>query len=409
MSQSDRPQISRTNTTQACTNCQRRRQRCEKLSEGDTNGTCAYCRNNNFHCENTSPKKRGRKPRSPGTAKVHCSFETIVSFIGQEQMQDDQNIESINSYESSFRTAEAQNNDSSIINSYQNITLSSTINLNETSSVEAPLNIYQYGAAETSQNSFYFDHEESAQNNDPSIINPYQNITLSSISHFNDFSSIETPHNVHSCGAAEASQNTYPCFHEESAQNNDSYQNVTPSFISYSNASFSLETPDPYTRNNIITSPNIHTYGANEQLFLISSNSFVHEGSMQNDDTLAIDLPQNASYSIVPFIYEEPTQNNDSFIINAYQNVTQSIINHSNDTSSFETPDPYNNFIISPNNYVYGTNEQLFLLPSTSFVHEGSLQNNDSLTIDLSQNTIYLNDSSFFETTNPYNNYYYSY
>ncbi|KAF0515232.1 hypothetical protein F8M41_017350 [Gigaspora margarita] len=374
MSQSDRPQISRTNATQACTNCQRRRQRCEKPSEGDIIGNCTYCRNNNLRCENTSPKKRGRKPRSLGTAKVHSSFETVVSFIGQEQMPHDQNIVPINSYESSFKTTEAENNNSLIIHPYQNITFSSTSNLNETSSVEAPLNIYQYGAAETSQNSFYFVHEGSAQNN-----------------------------------SAEASQNTYPCVHQESAQNNDSYQNVTPSFINYSNDSFSLETPDPYTRNNIITSPNIHTYGANEQLFLISSNSFVHEGSMQNDDTLTIDLPQNASYSIVPFVYGEPTQNNDSFIINPYQNVTQSIINHSNDTSSLETPDTYNNFIISPNNYVYRTNEQLFLLPSTSFVHEGSLQNNESLPIDLSQNTIYPNDSSFFETTNPYNNYYYSY
>ncbi|KAF0515233.1 hypothetical protein F8M41_017351 [Gigaspora margarita] len=331
MSQSDRPQISRTNTTQACTNCQRRHQRCEKSSEGDTNGTCTYCRNNNLHCENTSPKKRGRKPRSPGTAKAHCSFETIVSFIGQEQMTDDQNIVSINSYESSFRTTEAQNNDSLIVGPCQNLTLSSTSHSNESFSVETPLNSYQYGAAETSQNSFYFVHEESAQNNDPLIIKPYQNITLSSTNHFNEFSSIEIRHNVHSCGAAEASQNTYSFVHEESAQNNDSYQNVTPSFISYSNDSFSLETPDPYTRNNIITSTNIHTYGVNELLFLHPSNPFVHEGSMQNDDTLTIDLPQNASYSIVPFIYEEPTQNNDSFIINSYQNVTQSIINHSND------------------------------------------------------------------------------
>ncbi|CAG8504298.1 26144_t:CDS:1 [Gigaspora margarita] len=370
MSQSDRQQISRTNATQACTNCQRRRQRCEKPSEGDTSGNCTYCRNNNLHCENTTPKKRGRKPRSLGTAKVHCSFETIVSFIGQEQMLDDQNIVSINSYESSFKTTDAQNNNSLIINPYQNITLSSTSNLNETSSAEAPLNIYQYGAVETSQNSFYFVHEGSTQNNDPSIINP-----LSSISHFNDFSSIETPHNVHSCGAVEAPQNAYPCVHEELAQSNDSYQNVTPSFISYSNDSFSLETPDPYTRNNIITSPNIQTYGANEQLFLLPSNPFVHEGSMQNDDTLTIDLPQNASYSIVPFVHEGPTQNNDSFMINPYQNVTQSIINYSNDSSSLETPDPYNNIIISPNIYAYGTNEQLFLIPSTSFIYEGSLQN----------------------------------
>ncbi|CAG8837093.1 43346_t:CDS:1 [Gigaspora margarita] len=398
MPQSNKPQRLRTNATQACTNCQIRRQRCEKSSEEDINGICTYCKNNDLHCENISPKKRGRKPRSPGTVDAHHSFETVVSFIDQEQIPDNQNIVSINSYESSFRTIEEQNNDSLIINPYQNITLSSTSHLNESSSVETPLNSYQYGAAETSQNSFYFVHEGSTQNNDPLIINPYQNITISSTNNFNDFSSIETLHNVHPCGVAEASQNIYP-FVEGPAQNNDLYQNVTPSFINYSNDYFSLETTDPYTRNNIITSPNIYTYGTNEQVFLLPSIPFVYEGSMQNNDPLTIDLSQNANYSSVPFVHEGPTQNNDRLIINPYQNVT----------SSLETPDPYNNIITSPNIYTYGTNEQIFWPTSTPFIHEGSMQNNDPLTIDLSQNTIYSNDSFFSETTNPYNNYYYSY
>ncbi|CAG8785097.1 9659_t:CDS:2 [Dentiscutata erythropus] len=135
MSQSNKPQRLCTNATQACKNCQIRHQ---------------------------------RKSRSPGATEASYSLETVVSFIGQEQMPDDQNTMSINSYEPFLRTTKAQNNDFLITNPYQNIMLSSTSHLNETSFVETPHNIYSYKATKTFPNMF---PEGPAQDNDLLIIN----------------------------------------------------------------------------------------------------------------------------------------------------------------------------------------------------------------------------------------------
>ncbi|CAG8803642.1 16845_t:CDS:1 [Racocetra persica] len=97
MSQSSRPQ-------RLCTNCQTRHRRCERLSERDV---CTYCRRYGLDCITTPGRRRGRRPRSPGTTEAFYSFEIVMSFVGQRQMPDDQNIESINSYEPSLRITEA--------------------------------------------------------------------------------------------------------------------------------------------------------------------------------------------------------------------------------------------------------------------------------------------------------------
>ncbi|CAG8450564.1 17086_t:CDS:2 [Dentiscutata erythropus] len=208
MSQSNKPQKLCTNMTQAYKNCQIRHQ---------------------------------RKPRSSKVTEALYLFETVMLFISG-QMPDDLNTVSINSYVPSLRTTKVQNNDSLIINLYQNITLSFTSHLNETSSVETSLNIYPYEAAET-----------------------FPNI------HFNDSSSVEIPH---PCRAVEASQNTFFFIHEGPAQNNDPLiinpcLNIASFFISYPNNFSSLDTPDPY--NNTITSSNIYAYGTNEQSFMLPS------------------------------------------------------------------------------------------------------------------------------------------
>ncbi|CAG8757434.1 30850_t:CDS:1, partial [Racocetra persica] len=104
MSQSNRPQRLRTNATQACTNCQAGHRRCERLSERDV---CAYCRRYGLNCITIPGMRRGRRPRSPRTTKALYSFETVVSFIGQGQMPDDQNTVSINFYEPSLRITDA--------------------------------------------------------------------------------------------------------------------------------------------------------------------------------------------------------------------------------------------------------------------------------------------------------------
>ncbi|CAG8751149.1 9157_t:CDS:2, partial [Dentiscutata erythropus] len=228
---------------------------------------------------------------SPGATEAPYSFETVVSFISQGQMPDNRNTASINSCESFFRTTKAQNNDSLIINPYQNIT-----------SVETPLNIYPYGAAKISSNMFPFVYEGPAQDNNLLIINPYH----------------------------------YP-------------------------------------------------------LLAILTISL-----------LAVKVSQNAFL----FVHEGPAQNNDPLIINLYPNITPSFNSYLNNFSSLETPNPYNNIIPSSNIYAYRTNEQSFLLPFSPFIR--SMQNNDPLTIDLSQSTNNSNYLSSFETTNLYNNYYYS-
>ncbi|CAG8492672.1 8667_t:CDS:1 [Racocetra persica] len=103
MSQSNKPHRLRTNATQACTNCQTRHRRCEWLSERDI---CPYCRRYGLNCITTPGRRRGRRPRSPRTTEAIYSFETVVSFIGQGQMPNDQNTASINSYEPSLRITE---------------------------------------------------------------------------------------------------------------------------------------------------------------------------------------------------------------------------------------------------------------------------------------------------------------
>ncbi|CAG8732950.1 12445_t:CDS:1, partial [Dentiscutata heterogama] len=102
-----------------------------------------------------------------------------------------------------------------------------------------------------------------------------------------------------------------------------------------------------------------------------------------------------------------PAQNNGPLTIS-------SSISYLNDSSSSETQDLNNNNITYPNIHTYGTNEsfqnafidQSFLLPPSSFVHEGLIQNDE---LDLSRNATlsfinHLIDSSSFEITDNNNN-----
>ncbi|CAG8599705.1 12933_t:CDS:2 [Cetraspora pellucida] len=388
MSQLNRTHKSRNHTIQACSNCQKRHRRCERSSKADK---CTFCRNNELDCKNTSSgKRRGRKPRYPyGITEALYSFKTIEAFVSQGQKSDDQNTTSVNSYEPSFKTIEVFINQgptpiTTSVNPYETTVekfQSFYSNFSETAETfigqeptlnhqnTTQVNIYET-ATEEFQSLYPFEtiqsfvgqeqtHDDQntasinsyepsfrtteAQNNNPLIISPYQNIILSSTNHSNETFSGETPLNIYQYGAAETSQN-----------NNF-------------NDSASVETP-----------LNVHPCGAAE-----------------------------ASQNIFPFVHKGPVQNNDPLIVNPYQNVTTSFISYSNDSSSLETPDPYHNVITSPNICTHRINEQSFLLAFFPFVHEESMQNNDSLTIDLSQNTNYSTDFSSFKTTNPHNNYYY--
>ncbi|KAF0483898.1 hypothetical protein F8M41_023180 [Gigaspora margarita] len=286
---------------------------------------------------------------------------------------------------------------------------------------------------------FPFVHKELTQNNNPLIINPYKNIILPSTSHLEGSSSAQTPFNIHLHRVSEIFPNTPPSVHEGLVQNDDPLiispsQNEIPTPIIYLNDSSSLETSDSY--NNII-SPNIDNYGTNEAFqnafidqsflhpsspsdlsFLPSIFPFVHKELTQNNNPLIINpykniiLPstshlEGSSSAQTPFnihlhrvseifpntppsVHEGLVQNDDPLIISPSQNAIPTSIIYLNDSSSLETSDSYNN-IISPNIDNYGTNEafqnafidQSFLHPSFPFIHEGSMQNYDHLTIDL--------------------------
>lgn len=339
MSQSNRPQRLRANATQACTNCQRRHQRCERLSE---RVDCTFCRNYGLLCINILGRRRGRRPRSlipsSGTIEAFYFSETIEAFIGQGQMSDDQNAASVNSYDPSFRTTEVFINQepppiTTSINPYETtIKEFQSLYLNFLETAEAfigqvptpnhqnttQINTYEptteefqppysfetiqsfigQGQTPDDQNTVSINSYEPSFRTTEAFINQESIPITTSINPY-ETSSVQIPLNINPYEAAETSQNTFPFIHEGPAQNNgpliiNQYQNITPFFISYSNDPSSLETSDPY--NNIITSPNIYTYGTNEQSFLLPSSPFVREGSMQNNH-LTINLSQNTNYS----------------------------------------------------------------------------------------------------------------
>ncbi|CAG8614770.1 6385_t:CDS:2 [Gigaspora margarita] len=174
----------------------------------------------------------------------------------------------------------AQNDDPLTISPSQNTTPTSIIYLNDSSYLEfsdpynniiTSPNIDNYGTNEAFQNAFIdqsflhpffssnqsflpsffpFIHEELTQNNDPSIINPYQNIILSSTSHLEGSSSAQTPFNIHLHRVSEIFPNTPPSAHTPSSAHEGLTQNNDPLNI------------NPY--NNIIIFPNIDSYGTNE-------------------------------------------------------------------------------------------------------------------------------------------------
>ncbi|KAF0437354.1 hypothetical protein F8M41_004453 [Gigaspora margarita] len=118
MSQSNRPQRSRTNATQACTECQSRHRRCERLSERNA---CTHCRNYGRRCVIIFGKKRGRKPKllvpSFGTTEIFIDqelfFETTETFLVQGQTLDDLNTALIYSCEPSSSSSSSSSTSTS--------------------------------------------------------------------------------------------------------------------------------------------------------------------------------------------------------------------------------------------------------------------------------------------------------
>ncbi|KAF0437356.1 hypothetical protein F8M41_004455 [Gigaspora margarita] len=59
---------SRNHATQACTNCQNKRQKCKRPSDRDA---CEYCKNNKSRCVIIWGRKRGRKPHPNKTTEAN--------------------------------------------------------------------------------------------------------------------------------------------------------------------------------------------------------------------------------------------------------------------------------------------------------------------------------------------------
>ncbi|CAG8572115.1 14511_t:CDS:2, partial [Dentiscutata heterogama] len=242
----------------ACTNCRMSHRRCIRLPEG----ICANCRNNSLYCIYISGRKRGPKTNSQFLPDVNpcetatnalCSSSNDYNIISpnthNETTETFQNMSISQSFLPSFfpfvHDEPSQNNDPLIVNPYQNISSSSTSHLTDSFSVETPININPYRTAEIFQNVFLSTHEGPAQNNDPLTIS-------SSISYLNGSSSVETPININPYGTDEIFQNVFLSAHEEPAQNNDPL--TISSSINYLNDSSSVETPiniNPYGTDEI--------------------------------------------------------------------------------------------------------------------------------------------------------------
>ncbi|KAF0483902.1 hypothetical protein F8M41_023184 [Gigaspora margarita] len=425
-------QRSSNNSSLACTNCRMRHRRCIRLPEG----TCTCCRNYNLPCIYIPGRKRGPKTNSPSLSNINPGETAIKALFSSNDS-------------SAFETS----------NPYNHNIISPNIHNGTTDAFQNTI------IDQSSLRSFFpFAHEELTQNHDP--------IILSSTSHLEGSSSAQIPFNTHLYRVSEIFPNNPPSDHKGLVQIDDLLtispsQNATPSSIIYLNDSSSLETSDPY--NNIIPSPGIDDYGINEafqnkfidQSFLGPSSTsdqsslpsffpFVHEELTQNNDPLFIDPYQNNLLSSTnhlegsssaqtpfnihlhrvyeifpntpPFVHTPPSayeglaQNDDPLTISPSQNAIPTSIIYLNDSSSLETSDSYN-IIISPNIDNYGTNEafqnafidQSFLHPYSTFIHEGSMQNYDNLTIDQFPKVTsffinHSNDSSSFKTTDSNNN-----
>ncbi|KAF0437353.1 hypothetical protein F8M41_004452 [Gigaspora margarita] len=79
---------SRNHATQACTNCQNKRQKCKRPSDRDA---CEYCKNNKFRCVIIWGRKRGRKPPPNKTTEAVNEFQFSSSNF-ETLLLDDQSI-----------------------------------------------------------------------------------------------------------------------------------------------------------------------------------------------------------------------------------------------------------------------------------------------------------------------------
>ncbi|KAF0515231.1 hypothetical protein F8M41_017349 [Gigaspora margarita] len=342
MFQPNRSQRSRTHATQACINCQIRHQRCEKPSEEDINSTCTYCKNKHLHCENTPPKKRGRKPRSPGIIETPYSWETVVSFIGQGQMPYDQITASNNYRVPSFRNTDANINQelTPITTSINNLGTSYTYNHIAT--------IPSFGAIDV-----FTGQGQTLDDQNTAPIDPYETFfktpgtsigneaTSNHLHIYNHIATLGTSDTFIGQGQTLDDQNTtsinsYESFFGEfiGQEPTQNHQNITP-INTYETTSSNFGTSHVY--NNITTVPSFGTIDA-----------FIGQVQTLDDQNTALINSYESFFGATgEFIGQEPTQN--------HQNITP-INTCENTTSNLGTSYAYNNITIFPS---FGTADAL--------------------------------------------------
>ncbi|KAF0487838.1 hypothetical protein F8M41_022469 [Gigaspora margarita] len=323
----------RTHATLACIYCQKRHERCERLSEEHT---CMNCRKRNRPCISVPGYKRGPKTRKLIIEPFH----------------------NINPYETTeiFQTLSYSLFVPGVF--MPNIILFPANDLHSyNNTIIIPL-INPYETTKTLQNTF--NNQSSSYNNDEPELNNDQNITPSSdsfsTSRSNDSFFFETQHsydnaitipNIDPCGTIETFQNinqspsssssSSSFIHDEPEPNHE--QNITSFTNSFptscSNDFSSFETQHSY--NNVITTtPNIGLYETIETFQDMPIN-------------------QSPSTSSPSFIHDELELNNERNIISSSSSFSTSC---SNDSFFFETQHSYNNIITTtPNIDSYGSVE----------------------------------------------------
>ncbi|CAG8847650.1 43822_t:CDS:2, partial [Gigaspora margarita] len=123
-------------------------------------------------------KKRGRKPESSGIIEAPYSCETVVSFIGQGQMPDDQNTTSINSHEPSFITTEALVNQAPTGSShtYNHIAIIPSFGLTDAFIGNVQMLNEQNTASVNPHESFFEIAEQTLDDQDPTLTNSYESL-----------------------------------------------------------------------------------------------------------------------------------------------------------------------------------------------------------------------------------------
>ncbi|KAF0487841.1 hypothetical protein F8M41_022472 [Gigaspora margarita] len=330
----------RTNATLACKYCQKRHDRCERLSEEHT---CMNCRKRNRPCISVPGYKRGPKTRK-------LIMELFPNFNPYETTETFQNTFINEPSLSYFPFVHGV--------FMPNITLFPTNDLHSYNNTITTLPINPYGTTKPLQNTFI--NQSSSYNNDEPKIKNDQNIAPSSDSFSTSCSDNSFFFEIqHSYDNAITISNIDPYGTFETFQT--MFINQSPS--SLSSSSFIHDEPEPNNEQNITSFSNSFPISCSNDLSSFESqhsynNVITTTPNIDLYETIETfqDMPINQfpSTSSPTFIHDELELNNEQNIISSSSSFSTSC---SNDYFFFETQYSYNNIVTTPNINSYGSVE----------------------------------------------------